>query len=110
MRCSRRAAAWMVLAVGYWLIEERVVVDTPILGAHGVAVFFLSTLLAELFLISIRIAGPDGRLQPLQAVLFDAILPWGSPEIALARLGVRQCAAVARADVAALSFRIRLTV
>jgi predicted acyltransferase len=79
-------AAWMVLAVGYWLIEVRGsrwwTRPFEVLGVNALAVFFLSTLLAKL-LISIRIAGPDGRLQPLQAVLFDAYFaPWAPPEIA----------------------------
>jgi len=79
-------AAWMVLAVGYWLIEVRGsrwwTRPFEILGVNALAVFFLSTLLAKL-LISIRVPGPDGRSQPLQAVLFDAYFaPWGPPEIA----------------------------
>ena len=79
-------AAWMALAIGYWLIEVRGsrwwTRPFEILGVNALAVFFLSTLLAKL-LISIRAAGPDGRLQPLQAVLFDAYFaPWGPPEIA----------------------------
>ena len=76
----------MVLAVGYWLIEVRGsrwwTRPFEVLGVNALAVFFLSTLLAKL-LISISVAGPDGRLQPLQAVLFDAYFAsWGSPEIA----------------------------
>jgi predicted acyltransferase len=79
-------AAWMVLAAGYWLIEVRGsrgwTRPFEVLGVNALAVFFLSTLLAKL-LISIRVAGSDGRLQPLQAVLFDAYFaPWGPPEIA----------------------------
>jgi len=107
-------AAWMVLAVGYWLIEVRGsrwwTRPFEVLGSNALTVFFLSTLLAKL-LVSIRVAGPDGRLQPLQAVLFEAYF---------ARLGPPEIASLAWAAANVLlwlavmwplfRFRIRLTV
>jgi predicted acyltransferase len=79
-------AALLVLAACFWVIEIKGWTwwtgPFVVFGVNALAVFFLSTLLAKL-LISISVAGPDGRSQPLQAVLFNAYFaPWGPPEIA----------------------------
>jgi predicted acyltransferase len=79
-------AAWMVLASAYWLIEVRGsrwwTRPFEVLGVNALAVFFLSTLLAKL-LVSVKVEGPGGQPEPLQAVLFNAYFaPWAPPTIA----------------------------
>ncbi len=79
-------AALLVLTACYWLIEVRGsrwwTRPFEILGVNALAVFFLSTLLARL-LIAIRMPGPDGRSQSVQAVLYDAYFAsWAEPTLA----------------------------
>ena len=79
-------AALVGLAAGYWLIEIKGsrwwTRPFVILGVNALAVFFLSTLLS-LLLVRIHIPGGDGRLRPLQAVLFEALFaPWAPPAAA----------------------------
>ena len=73
-------AALVVLAASYWLIEIKRsrwwTRPFVILGVNALAVFFLSTLLS-LLLVRVHIPGGDGRLRPLQSVLFEALFaPW----------------------------------
>ena len=73
-------AALVVLAACYWLVEIKGsrwwTPPFVVLGVNALAVFFLSTLLS-LLLLRIRIPAGDGRLRPLQAVLFEALFaPW----------------------------------
>jgi len=73
-------AALVVLAACYWLVEIKGsrwwTPPFVVLGVNALAVFFLSTLLS-LLLLRIRIPAGDGRLRPLQPVLFEALFaPW----------------------------------
>jgi predicted acyltransferase len=73
-------AALAVLAASYWLIEIKRsrwwTRPFVILGVNALAVFFLSTLLS-LLLVRVHIPGGDGRLRPLQSVLFETLFaPW----------------------------------
>jgi predicted acyltransferase len=79
-------AALLVLGACYWLIEMKGSRwwTTPfvILGVNALAAFFLSTLLAIL-LGRIRVAGGEGRVRTLQAVLFESFsAPWGVATLA----------------------------
>ena len=75
-------AALIVLALCYWTIEVRGwrwwTPPFVVLGVNALAVFFLSTLLAKL-LVSVHIAGPDGRPRVLQAVLFETVFAGWAP-------------------------------
>ena len=73
-------AALVVLGACYWLIEIKGsrwwARPFVILGVNALAVFFLSTLVS-IILVRVHIAASDGRLRPLQSVLFDALFaPW----------------------------------
>src|SRR6266542_1696293 len=73
-------AALVVLAACYWLVEIKGsrwwTPPFVVLGVNALAVFFLSTLLS-LLLLRIHIPAGDGRLRPLQAVLFETLFaPW----------------------------------
>ena len=73
-------AALVALAACYWLVEIKGsrwwTPPFVVLGVNALAVFFLSTLLS-LLLLRIRIPAGDGRLRPLQPVLFEALFaPW----------------------------------
>src|SRR5881397_3012939 len=73
-------AALVALAACYWLVEIRGsrwwTPPFVVLGVNALAVFFLSTLLS-LLLLRIRIPAGDGRLRPLEPVLFEALFaPW----------------------------------
>ena len=75
-------AALIVLALCYWTIEARGwrwwTPPFVVLGVNALAVFFLSTLLAKL-LVSVHIAGSDGRPRLLQAVLFGTLFAGWAP-------------------------------
>jgi predicted acyltransferase len=78
-------AALIVLALCYWAIEVRGwrwwTPPFVVLGVNALAVFFLSTLLAKL-LVSVHVAGPDGRARVLQAWLFQTLFAGWAPAAA----------------------------
>ena len=79
-------AALVGLAAGYWLIEIKGsrwwTRPFVILGVNALAVFFLSTLLS-LLLVRVHVPSGDGRLRPLQSVLFEALFaPWAPAAMA----------------------------
>jgi predicted acyltransferase len=73
-------AALVALAACYWVIEIKEwrwwTAPFAALGVNALAVFFLSTLLAIL-LARVHVGVGEGRVRPLQPILFEAFfVPW----------------------------------